>query len=73
VGREATRARDATQRGRAADGGSLLTVSRQLRHAGIGITADTYTHAVPGSNRAAADVIKAILTGNHTQSLRNPS
>ena len=49
----------------------LLTVSRQLGHATIGTTVDLYTHAVPGSNRAAADAMEGILTGNQTQPPRN--
>ncbi len=49
----------------------LLTVSRQLGHASIATTADTYSHAVPGSNRAAADALEAILTGNQMQPPRN--
>ncbi len=49
----------------------LLTVSRQLGHASIATTADTYSHAVPGSNRAAADALEAVLTGNQTQPPRN--
>jgi integrase len=49
----------------------LLTVSRQLGHASISTTADIYAHAVPGSNRAAADAMDAILTGNQTQPPRN--
>ncbi len=40
----------------------LLTVSRQLGHASIAITADLYAHAAPGGNRAAADAMEAILT-----------
>jgi integrase len=44
----------------------LLTVSRQLGHASISTTADLYTHAVPGSNRAAAEALEAVLTRNHT-------
>ncbi len=39
----------------------LLTVSRQLGHSSNAITADTYCHAVPGGNRAAADAMEAIL------------
>jgi integrase len=49
----------------------LLTVSRQLGHASISTTADTYTHAIPGSNRAAAEVFEGILTRNHAQPPRN--
>ncbi|HLG44087.1 MAG TPA: tyrosine-type recombinase/integrase [Nitrospirales bacterium] len=49
----------------------LLTVSRQLRHASISTTADLYTHAVPGSNRAAAEALEAVLTRNQTQPPRN--
>ncbi|MGD0264240.1 MAG: site-specific integrase [Candidatus Methylomirabilota bacterium] len=45
----------------------ILTVSRQLRHASISTTVDVYAHAVPGSNRAAAEVMETILTGNQTQ------
>jgi len=41
----------------------LLTVSRQLGHASISTTADIYAHAVPGSNRAAAAAMEAILSG----------
>jgi integrase len=51
----------------------LLTVSRQLGHASIAITADIYTHAVPGSNRAAAEALETILAGNQTQPPRNPT
>jgi len=54
-------------------GVNILNVSRQLRHASIAITADTYAHAVPGGNRAAADVMEAILVGNQAQPLRNPT
>jgi integrase len=43
-------------------GVDLLNVSRQLGHANIGTTADTYTHAVPGGTRAAAEALGAILT-----------
>lgn len=49
----------------------LLTVSRQLRHASISTTADLYTHAVPGSDRAAAEALEAVLAGNQTQPPRN--
>ncbi len=49
----------------------LLTVSRQLRHASIGTTADIDAHAVPRSNRAAADALEAILMGNQMQPARN--
>jgi site-specific recombinase XerD len=49
----------------------LLTVSRQHRHASISTTADLYTHAVPGSNRAAAEAMEAVLTSNQTQPPRN--
>ncbi|MBI4574263.1 MAG: site-specific integrase [candidate division NC10 bacterium] len=49
----------------------LLTVSRQLGHASISTTADLYTHAVPGSNRAAAEALEAVLAGNQTQPPRN--
>jgi integrase len=49
----------------------LLTVSRQLGHASISTTADIYGHCVPGSNRAAADAMEAILTSNRAQPPRN--
>ncbi len=49
----------------------LLTVSRQLGHASIQTTANIYGHAVPGSNRAAADALEAVLTSNQTQPPRN--
>ena len=55
-------------------GVDILAVSRQLRHASIAITADVYAHAVPGANRAAADVMEGILTrktSNHLQPPRN--
>ena len=55
-------------------GVNILSVSRQLRHSSIAITADVYTHAVPGGNRAAANVTDAILTGhprNQAQPPRN--
>ncbi len=42
-------------------GVALLTVSRQLGHASIATTVDIYGHAVPGSNRAAAAAMEAIL------------
>jgi len=48
-------------------GTPLLTVSRQLGHSGISTTADTYGHDGPGSNRAAADAMEAILTDNPAQ------
>ena len=51
----------------------LLTVSRQLGHASISTTVDLYAHAVPGSNRAAAEALEAILTSNQTQPPRNPA
>ena len=51
----------------------LLTVSRQLGHASISTTADLYTHAVPGSNRAAAEALEGVLTGNQTLPPRNLS
>lgn len=50
----------------------LLTVSRQLGHASIALTADLYSHAVPGGDRAAAEVMEGILAGNQTQPPRNP-
>jgi integrase len=49
----------------------LLTVSRQLRHASISTTADLYTHAVPGSDRAAAEALEAVLNRNQTLPPRN--
>jgi len=49
----------------------LLTVSRQLGHAGISTTADIYGHLGPQSNRVAAEAMEAILTGNPTQPPRN--
>jgi integrase len=49
----------------------LLTVSRQLGHADNGTTANTYAHAAPGGNRAAADALEAVLTGNQRQPPRN--
>jgi integrase len=52
-------------------GVDILTVSRQLRHSSIAITADIYAHAVPGGNRAAADVMENILAGNQAQPPRN--
>jgi integrase len=39
----------------------LLTVSRQLGHKSIAITADIYVNAVPGDTKAAADVFQALL------------
>jgi integrase len=51
----------------------LLTVSRQLGHASISTTVGIYAHAVPGSNRAAADALEAVLTRNQTQPPRNPT
>jgi len=39
----------------------LLTVSRQLGHKSIAITADIYVNAVPGETQAAADVFQALL------------
>ncbi len=51
----------------------LLTVSRQLGHASISTTADLYTHAVPGSNRAAAEALEAVLTRNQTRPPRDPA
>lgn len=49
----------------------ILTVSRQLGHASISTTVDLYTHAVTGSNRAAAEALETILAGNQTQPPRN--
>jgi len=40
----------------------LLTVSRQLGHASIAITADVYGHLAPDAGRQAADAMEAILT-----------
>jgi len=51
----------------------LLTVSRQLGHATISTTVDLYTHAVPGSNRAAAEALEAVLASNQMQPRRNPA
>lgn len=51
----------------------LLTVSRQLPHASIFTTADPCTHAIPGSNRATAEALEPVLTGNRTQPPRNLS
>lgn len=42
-------------------GVDILTVSRQLGHKDISTTINTYCHAVPGTGRAAADVIGEIL------------
>jgi len=42
-------------------GVDILTVSRQLGHKDISTTISTYCHAVPGTGRAAADVIGEIL------------
>mgnify|MGYP001596272611 FL=1 len=44
----------------------LLTVSRQLGHASIAITADVYAHAVPGGNRAAAEAMEEALSRAQT-------
>jgi integrase len=52
-------------------GVALLTVSRQLGHADIGTTANTYAHVAPGGNRAAAEALEALLTGNQPQPPRN--
>jgi integrase len=52
-------------------GVDTVTLSRQLRHSRIAITADIYAHAVPGGNRAAADLLENILTGNQAQPPRN--
>ncbi len=41
----------------------LLTVSRQLGHGSIAITADTYGHLAPDATRQAADAWEAILGG----------
>ncbi len=49
----------------------LLTVSRQLGHGSIAITADVYAHDAPGGNRAAAEAMEAILGRNQTQPPRN--
>ncbi len=49
----------------------LLTVSRQLGHGSIAITADVYAHDAPGGNRAAAEVMEIILGRNQTQPPRN--
>lgn len=46
----------------------LLVVSRQLGHASIAITADTYGHLVPDATREAAEAWEAILDG----ASRNP-
>lgn len=47
----------------------LLTVSRQLGHASISTTADTYGHLADDAGRQAADAMEAILTDGH---FRNP-
>ena len=46
----------------------LMVVSRQLGHASIAITADTYGHLAPDATREAAEAWEAIL-GEHG---RNP-
>jgi integrase len=46
----------------------LLTVSRQLGHSSIAVTADIYGHLAPDATRQAADAWEAILT-EHS---RNP-
>lgn len=48
----------------------LLTVSRQLGHASIAITADVYAHAVPGGNRAAAEAMEEALSRAQTHPAR---
>lgn len=40
----------------------LLTVSRQLGHASIAVTADVYGHLAPDATREAAAAWEAILT-----------
>ena len=47
-------------------GVALLSVSRQLGHSSISVTADTYCHALPGGNRAAAEALEEALTRAQT-------
>jgi len=42
----------------------MKTISERLRHAGIGITADLYTHLSPEVDRAAAEAGAALLQGS---------
>lgn len=42
-------------------GVDLLTISRRLGHAGIAITADTYTHDDPAADAAAAEAVAALI------------
>ncbi len=46
----------------------LVVVSRQLGHASIAITADTYGHLTPDAGRQAAEAMEAILT-EHSRNL----
>jgi integrase len=47
-----------------AAGLSMKVISERLRHAGIGITADLYTHLSPEVDRAAAESGAAFILGN---------
>ena len=42
-------------------GVDILTISRRLGHAGIAITADTYTHDDPAADAAAAEAVAALV------------
>jgi integrase len=37
-------------------------VSERLRHSGVAITLDTYSHALPGLQEEAANLLDAFLT-----------
>jgi integrase len=42
----------------------LKTVSTNLGHAGISITADRYSHVLPAAAREAAEKVAAMVDGN---------
>ena len=46
-----------------AAGVPMKVISERLRHAGIGITADLYTHVSPELDRAAAESGAAFILG----------
>jgi integrase len=47
-----------------AAGVPIVTVSQRLNHARASTTLNVYAHAIPGGDRAAAETLAAILSGD---------